>query len=621
MGVFISYASQDEDAVQALATDLRRAHQMVWFGQELHGGDTWWPTILQQIQNADVFVFALSNHSQRSKPCRAELEYARALRIPVLPVQIGPLDGLRLAPIADLQIVDYRQRNADAALGLIAAVQDATLRRGPLPEPLPDQPPIPFEYLMRLGRAINAPQMNPSEQVGVLAQLRQELEDEDDANARRDIAMLLQNMRRRPDATYRSVSEIDALLTTIDQAPPTEPQPPRQPLPPTKKQPSHHLRWQTERQDATGTQVTRPTDLLGSWRRGRLSGKGLFSGRSVAFWTIIGSVATVLSLVVAVVAFLASTPRASGPDQPQNPPALPPARLPGSISLPNSPIGLAMAPDGRHAYVTYLSGTMSVIDTATNTVAATINVGGGALGVAVTPDGRHVYVAHWLVAMVSVVDTAVNTVTAAIKVNSVQWDVALTPDGRRAYVTNRGSGTVSVIDTVSNTVITTVKVAGDPVDNPVEVAVTPDGRRAYVTNRGSGTVSAIDTATNTVIATIPVQSGPNGVAVAPNGRYAYVTNEGSATVSVIETTTNTVTATISVGNAPITVAVAPDSRRAYVVNRGYKGLSVINTATNSVTTTVDLGGDPGVVVVTPDGRHVYVANGGTSTVSVIDTGT
>lgn len=217
--------------VQALAIDLRRARQTVWLDQELHGGDAWWQTILKQIHDADVFVFALSNNSQRSKPCRAELEYARALGIPVLPVQIGTLDGLRSTPIADLQIVDYRQRNADAALGLIAAVQEATLRRGPLPEPLPDQPPTPFEYLMRLGRAIDAPQMNPFEQAGVLAQLRQGLEDEDDAKARRDIAMLLQNMRRRPDATYRSVSEIDAVLATIDQAPPIEPETPGRPFP------------------------------------------------------------------------------------------------------------------------------------------------------------------------------------------------------------------------------------------------------------------------------------------------------------------------------------------------------------------------------------------------------
>ncbi len=216
MGVFISYSNQDEAAVRALASDLERARQTVWLDQELHGGDAWWQTILQQIRDAEVFVFALSNNSQRSKPCRAELEYARALRIPVLPVQIGQLDGLRAASIADLQIVDYRQRSADAGIGLVAAVQDAASRRGPLPEPLPDPPPIPFEYLLRLGHAIDAPQLNPAEQVGVLAQLRQGLKDEDDAGARRDIGVLLRNMRRRPDVTYASANEIDALLATID---------------------------------------------------------------------------------------------------------------------------------------------------------------------------------------------------------------------------------------------------------------------------------------------------------------------------------------------------------------------------------------------------------------------
>jgi YVTN family beta-propeller protein len=72
---------------------------------------------------------------------------------------------------------------------------------------------------------------------------------------------------------------------------------------------------------------------------------------------------------------------------------------------------------------------MSVIDTVTNTVTATTNVGGGAEGVAMTPDGRHVYVAHWGSTMVWVIDTATNSVTTIINVGSVQWDVAGTPDG------------------------------------------------------------------------------------------------------------------------------------------------------------------------------------------------
>jgi YVTN family beta-propeller protein len=199
------------------------------------------------------------------------------------------------------------------------------------------------------------------------------------------------------------------------------------------------------------------------------SGRGHWSSQTL----IVVGVAVVIVLAVAGLALLTSKGH----------------QWSGSIPVAGRPSSLVMTSDGRHVYVTHLSGTMSVIDTATNTVIASIDVGGGALGVAITPDGHHIYVAHWGSAMVSVIDTATKTVTTAINVGSVQWDVAVTPDGRWIYVTNRGSGTVSVINTATNTVTTTVDVGGDP----GAVVVAPDGRHAYVTNGGSNTVSVIDT--------------------------------------------------------------------------------------------------------------------------------
>ena len=56
---------------------------------------------------------------------------------------------------------------------------------------------------------------------------------------------------------------------------------------------------------------------------------------------------------------------------------------------------MAVSPDGTRAYVTNLgSGTVSVIDTDTNTVIATITVGSGPAGVAVSPDGTRAYVTN-----------------------------------------------------------------------------------------------------------------------------------------------------------------------------------------------------------------------------------
>src|ERR1700730_6312957 len=103
---------------------------------------------------------------------------------------------------------------------------------------------------------------------------------------------------------------------------------------------------------------------------------------------------------------------------------------------------------------------------------------------------------------VSVIDTATNTVIATIPVGSDPYAVAVSPDGSKVYVANVLSNNVSVIATATNTVIATVTVGLQPAG----VAVSPDGSNVYLANEQSDTVSVIATATNTEIATIPVGS-------------------------------------------------------------------------------------------------------------------
>lgn len=212
MKVFVSYSGREEAAVRELVADLESAGQDVWLDRDLRGGEIWWETILQQIRACDVLVLALSDRSLRSKPCRAELDYARRLGKRVLGVQVGPVESLRATSISDTQVIDYRARGTATALSLVAAVLGEAGRAQPLPDPLPDPPPVPFEYLMRLGRAVEAAQMSPVDQAGVLAQLKQGWEDEDDEGARHDIENLLRELRSRSDSTYRTVREVDELL-------------------------------------------------------------------------------------------------------------------------------------------------------------------------------------------------------------------------------------------------------------------------------------------------------------------------------------------------------------------------------------------------------------------------
>jgi YVTN family beta-propeller protein len=70
----------------------------------------------------------------------------------------------------------------------------------------------------------------------------------------------------------------------------------------------------------------------------------------------------------------------------------------------------------QNAYITNgRSNTVSVIDTNTNTVTATIPVGAGPIGAAASPDGSEVYITNEFSFSVSVIATATNTMTATIR--------------------------------------------------------------------------------------------------------------------------------------------------------------------------------------------------------------
>ncbi len=68
-----------------------------------------------------------------------------------------------------------------------------------------------------------------------------------------------------------------------------------------------------------------------------------------------------------------------------------------------------------------------MIDTASNTVVATVTVGIGPNGVAITPAGAFAYVANNISNNVSVIDTASNTVVATVPVGTNPAGVAITP--------------------------------------------------------------------------------------------------------------------------------------------------------------------------------------------------
>ncbi len=220
MGVFVSYSTREKDAVTRLTQDLQDAEEHVWLDRRLAGGDAWWRAILEQIRGCDVFIFALSQNSIQSKPCQAELHYAQDLGLPILPVQVGPVDSMQLNPLATVQTVDYRTSTSTAGMRLLSALHRARTQRQPLPSPLPPEPPVPFEYLIRLYTTIaGTDQLSPRDQAALVTQLQFGLrEDGDHEAARKDIVMLLGKLRDREDVTYRTRTDVDIILATVGSA-------------------------------------------------------------------------------------------------------------------------------------------------------------------------------------------------------------------------------------------------------------------------------------------------------------------------------------------------------------------------------------------------------------------
>ena len=226
--------------------------------------------------------------------------------------------------------------------------------------------------------------------------------------------------------------------------------------------------------------------------------------------------------------------------------------------------GVAVNPASTRAYVTNqfsCSGppgdSVSVVDTATNTVVAEVSVGTRPKGIVVTPDGTRVYVANncgdttcgscasSTVNTLSVIDTATNTVTETLSGVPNPGGLAIAPDGKRLYVA--AALLVAVLDTATNSVIGTVPLP----DDVFGIAINPTGTRVYATvQTGPTSVAVIDTSSNTLTATVSLPNSENtsGLSVTPDGTHVYVANTYTNVVSVIDTSSNTLVASVPVGD-------------------------------------------------------------------------
>lgn len=255
----------------------------------------------------------------------------------------------------------------------------------------------------------------------------------------------------------------------------------------------------------------------------------------------------------------------------------------GSSSHMNGPLGIAITPNGKTAWVTNSLGTtITPIDLTTLAPGSPVKVGSGPVAIAITENGATAYVSNFDANTVTPVNLRTNPATpeSPIKVGFGPWSIAVSPNGASVVVSNSEGSTVSVISTASRTV-TSLGVG----QRPGAIAITPNGKAAYVAS-GHHVVS-IDLATSParIGSTISVGNGPVGIAVTANGRRAFTANVDN-TVTPLNLTTNPATpeSPIAVGtlSQPDGIAISPDGATAYAANAS-NTVTPINLTTNPVT--------------------------------------
>lgn len=283
------------------------------------------------------------------------------------------------------------------------------------------------------------------------------------------------------------------------------------------------------------------------------------------------------------------------------------------------------------------SNDMTVIDSSTDSVIATVPVGKRPRGVQVSPDGGTIYLAvsgspkappgvdestlpppDKSADGVAVVDAATLEREAKLPGGSDPEQFAVHPDGSRIYVSNEDAATATVLDVRSGEVLKTIPVGVEPEG----VAISPDGRWVYVSAETDHDITVIDTEGGVAVKRFEVDERPRAIAFSPDGKLAYVSSELGGTLTVVNAVEHQPIATIKIpgkGAKPMGVAVSPDGSRVYVATGRGRTVVVIDAATRKVLQTIEVGERPWGIALTPDGGKLYTANGPGNDVSVVDT--
>ena len=294
------------------------------------------------------------------------------------------------------------------------------------------------------------------------------------------------------------------------------------------------------------------------------------------------------------------------------------------------------------AYVSNEDGaSVSVIDTGTEQVIATIPVGKRPRGLKLNADGSLLYVAvsglpkcppsvpdaecaklkrDLQADGIARIDTSTLKLTGVLKSGSDPEQFDLSRDGHRLYVSNEDSAQATVLDTASGAIVGTLPMGHEPEG----VRVAPNGKWVIVTSETDNAISIVDTATLRVLKTVKVGVRPRDLAFTPDSDFAYVSGEGDASLSRVPIPSGApVTRVLQLQKTARPMGVVFDAAQQRIYMSTGRGGTVAVVARDGdvgkLVTEIPVGARPWGIALSADGKRLYTANGSSNDVTVVDT--
>jgi YVTN family beta-propeller protein len=247
------------------------------------------------------------------------------------------------------------------------------------------------------------------------------------------------------------------------------------------------------------------------------------------------------------------------------------------IPMPGLSGGIAMAPNGRTAYV---SGTPEGGKTSNQVADDVPGQDGDVIHVFTLNRGSGKAKRAGLIEVPPPLGTLPpqNFPPTNTKAQSWPQDLAVSRDGKTLLAALDLANQAAVIDTETR------QVTYVPTGRyPYGAAITSDGKLGLISNQTDATVSVIDLASAQVVKTIvvgPHLSHPEGIAIDPKRPRAYVAVANQDLIAVLNTRSLTVSRTLSVGRpqglgtAPVGVSVTADGCRLLSADSGEDAVAV-----------------------------------------------